>query len=224
MNTLIIIIYSIIFILILHFLIKHMLLREKIYRKVRFVKKENSGYSQENDLPKIDTEENFISECKSTNNLDFVKNEIDNNMEKQLTDYLTYNEDIYKQKTDIYLDTNKEEITPGANKFNDISPADFQSQDIGLDKYYEKVVDIHKEIKVPPQSFPKEKEIKEPDFNLNNENNVPSKNSDTLWEYKDENIMNGGEINGGLFGWDSSTNTPYASLDDQNTILPCSNN
>ena len=221
MNTLIITIYSIIFIIILHLLIKHMLLREKIYKKVNIL---NNVSEINNDFPKINIEENF-SDTKNCN-LNIVKNELDDNMEKQLTDYLTQNEDIYKQKTDIYSEPQQKEQVQGANKYNDLSSSNFDSENLGLDKYYEKVVDIHKEINIPSQSFPKEKELKDPKINLNTKipDNQSQKDSDILWEYKDENIMNGGEINGGLYGWDSTTNSQYASLDDNNTILPNTQN
>ena len=63
MNTLIITIYSIIFIIILHLLIKHMLLREKIYKKVNIL---NNVSEINNDFPKINIEENF-SDTKNCN-------------------------------------------------------------------------------------------------------------------------------------------------------------
>ena len=95
---------------------------------------------------------------------------------------------------------------------------------MNLDNYYEKVVDVTKEIKLPNQILDKQKELKDPQINLNTKQTNSNQNSDITWEYKDENIMNGGEINSGLFGWDSSTYSQYASLEDNNTILPCSNN
>ena len=230
-NILILIIYSIIFILIVHLLIKHILLREKIFKKVNTIK--NNGSIITNELPKIDIEENFI-EGKNfvdenqnciNGNINVVKNELDNeNMEKQLLDYMKENEDIYKDKTEIYLENKHEEKIKGSNQYNDYSAANFSAENMNLDNYYEKVVDVTKEIELPNQILDKQKELKDPQINLNTKQKNSNQNSDINWEYKDENIMNGGEINSGLFGWDSSTYSQYASLEDNNTILPCSNN
>jgi hypothetical protein len=218
-NILILIIYSIIFILIVHFLIKHILLREKIHKKINMFKN--------NELPKIDIEENFENKGESLNNkIHVVKNELDNNMEKQLLDYMQENEDIYKQKTDIYLEDNNPEKNnlDGGNQLNDYSSSNFNSDNMNLDKYYEKVVDTTKEIKVPSQEIDKIKQLKDPQINFNTKEIDNNKDSNILFEYKEENIMNGGEIQGGLFGWDSTTYSQYSSLEDNNSILPCSNN
>ena len=224
-NILVLIIYSVIFILIVHLLIKHILLREKIFKKINL--KNNNVSIITNELPKIDIEENFIEGNQNciSENINTVKNDLDNeNMEKQLLDYMKENEDIYKDKTEIYLENKPGEKIKGSNQYSDYSAANFNSENMNLDNYYEKVVDITKEIKLPDQILDKQKELKDPQINLNTKTKENNQNSDITWEYKDENIMNGGEINGGLFGWDSSTYSQYASLEDNNTILPCSNN
>ena len=218
-NIFILIIYSIIFILIVHFLIKHILLREKIHKKINMIHKKN-------ELPKIDINENFENKGECLNNeIMTVKNELNNdNMEKQLLDYMQDNEDIYKQKTDIYLDDNQETThLEGPNELNDFSKANFDSNNMDLDKYYESTVDIVNEIKIPSQEIDNTKQLKDPQVNLNTKEKINNQNPDVLFEYKEESIMNGGEINSGLFGWDSSTYSQYASLENENNILPCSN-
>ena len=217
-NILIIIIYSIIFILIVHFLIKHILLREKIHKKINMC--------TNNELPKINIEEKFQNKGDCLNNkIHVVKNELNNNMEKQLLDYMQENEDIYKQKTEIYLEDNpqKDDLN-GGNQLTDYSSSNFESDNMNLDKYYEKIVDTNQEIIVPSQEIDKVKQLKEPQINFNNKEKEDNKDSNILFEYKEENIMNGGEIQGGLFGWDSTTYSQYSSLEDNDSILPCSNN
>ena len=219
-NIIILIIYSLILIFIIHFIIKHLLLRENIYKKIKPLNKEYflSEKPKEFILNKGENQKKEI--------LNIVNNGLDtDNMEKQLLEYMDKNEDIYKQKTDIYLENKeKENVSPNAN-LSDYSNSDFGNENMGLDEYYEKVVDISKEIQVPNQIFPKQKETKDPDIKLNTkEPNNSQQNSEITWEYKDENIMNGGEITNGIYGWDSSTYSQYASLSDNSTILPCSNN
>ena len=230
-NIIILIIYSVIFILIVHLLIKHILLREKIHKKINLVKHNVS--ENQNNFPETNIEEKFNGEISSVDTnkecgietINIAKNEIDNeNMEKQLLDYMKDNEDIYKDKTEIYLDNKPEEKIKGSNQYNDYSAANFNSDNANLENYYEKVVDITKEIKVPNQILDKKKQLKDPQISLTTQNKENNGESEIIWEYKDENIMNGGEINNGLFGWDATTYSQYASLDDNNVILPCSNN
>ena len=160
-NILILIIYSVIFILIVHLLIKHILLREKIYKKVNLIK--NNDYSDKNELPIKDIEENFIEGENVINenncidgNINIVKNEIDNeNMEKQLLDYMRENEDIYKDKTEIYLENKPEEKIKDSDKSINYSAANFGSENMNLENYYDKFIDVTKEIKLPNQILDK---------------------------------------------------------------------
>ena len=221
-NIFITITYSLILVFIIHLVIKHILLRENIHKKIKVLQERENEPMLKNKI------ENFISvkEYPQEKSITIVKDELDtDNMEKQLLEYMNKNEDIYKQKTDIYLEPKeKENVSPNSN-LSDYSSSNFGNENIGLDKYYEKVVDISKEIHVPNQMFPKQKEIKDPQINLNTkEPNNYQQNTEINWEYKDENIMNGGEIIDGIYGWDSSTYSQYASLSDNSTILPCSNN
>lgn len=220
-NIFIMVTYSLILIFIIHLIIKHILLRENIHKKIKFLQKENEPIFK-------NRIEDFISTQEDTqeNSISIVKNELDtDNMEKQLLEYMDKNEDIYKQKTDIYLEPKEKEIVKPDANLSDYSSSNFGNENMGLDKYYEKVVDISKEIHVPNQMFPKKKEMKDPQINLNTkEPNNYQQDSKINWEYNDENIMNGGEITDGIYGWDSSTYSQYASLSDNSTILPCSNN
>jgi hypothetical protein len=207
--TIKIIIFSLIIIFIIHFSIKHLLLREQIYKKIKNKKITTL------DLP--DIQESFVQDDCSCNNFEIEpdsnecnanENNDENNMEQQLLNYMQNNADIYKVNVDTKNDINLNTITKGNNEKSN------------LEKYYQPVVDITKEITIPNDKKPKKKNIKEPTFSLNSKEPVNEyKDTEVLWEYSDENIMNGGAINNDLYGWDSTTNSQYATLNAHPTIL-----
>ena len=218
--TIKIIIFSLIIIFIIHFSIKHLLLREQIYKKLKNKKITTV------DLP--DIQESFVEDDCPCNNFviepnsnecnanEYNENNDENNMEQQLLNYMQNNADIYKVNADTKNDINVD--TKNDINLNTITKSNNEKSN--LEKYYEPVVDITKEITIPNDKKPKKKNIKEPTFSLNSKEPVNEyKDTEVLWEYSDENIMNGGAINNDLYGWDSTTNSQYATLNDSPTIL-----
>ena len=55
---------------------------------------------------------------------------------------------------------------------------------MNLDNYYEKVIDVTKEIKLPGQILDKQKELKDPQINMNTKTKNSNENSDITWEYQ----------------------------------------
>jgi len=226
-STIKIILYSLIIIFIFHYFIKLILLREKIYK---FRNKYNNNNNLFNQLPNLNIE-NFTNHLSDnitiTNDSKNIKNDLNNeSMKEQLLQYMNENQDIYNENTDIYLKEKETILPPPSNIYkNDYSIPNFQTNNHAIDKYFEPVVNITNEIDLPNQVLPKKKNIDPPTICIKDK--IPknnNQNSTILWEYNDENIMNGAEIKHGLYGWDSATNQQYADIDIKPTIIPCSNN
>ena len=195
-----IILFSILFIFIIHFLIKQILLQNYKYKS-----------QSQNKLPEIrkDVNKNQITEINEEFNPLINSQLNDEDMKQYLLDYMKENNEIYENKTDIYLQDNEEDIIKGFNKYqSNLSNNELKNENADLQQYFKPVVDIQKEIKVPNYDM-SQKIISQQNLKEN------------TWEYQNENIMNGAEFGNGIHGWDGmNTNSLYSDL---NTDIKCSN-
>lgn len=125
--------------------------------------------------------DNNVSQC---DNAPGMKNTL-TDMKKDLLEFLDENESIYSEnkQNNLNIKNNSTEFDPLAKNQEN---ADFSSNLSDLDKFFEK------------------NSICEPSSQIELNTKNPKKcENNNQWEYQDENIMNGGAIQDGLFGFDN---------------------
>ena len=125
--------------------------------------------------------DNNVSQC---NNAPGMNNTM-TDMKKDLLDFLDENESIYSEnkQSNLNIKNNSTEFDPLSKNHEN---ADFSSNLSDLDKFFEKNSICESS----------------PQIELNTKNSKKCENNNQ-WEYQDENIMNGGAIHDGLFGFDN---------------------
>lgn len=188
------IIYALIAILLIHLIIQ-------------FIQKNNTK-----DIEKIEVfdnicQDNNLKSKKSKDNLDKKSNQIINNnnlleIKDDLKSFLDNNDIFLKSNDDIYQPQDKQ-----------IQFADSQidNQKTEIDKFFE-TNNLDKEIK---QDY---KKFQEPTINLSNKKKMdvdlddPNFGNNQIWKYDNEDIMNGGEFQKGVTGWDNNTNSDFSLI------------
>lgn len=148
---------------------------------------------------KKNIKENFNTQ-KNDDNTDIKK------MEDELLTYLNSEKDFYQ---------NAQSPQPNGSKISNNHNVKCKDniEINALDKYFEKKVNIEKEIK--NEEINKKEKIKNSSDTVPNiimKENNDANSFENSWTYKDENIMNGGEIGKNLLAWDNSDS--YAIYDN----------
>ncbi len=205
------IIYALIFIIFAHFIISYLLKKnsnDSIDKKKKIVHKLSDS---EDKVDSINSKENFTNN-KDLKNKDDNVNDMDS-MKDDILSFLENNNDLYNddqnnQNNDSALDKNmNQDLKLSHNyeksEFSGISssPLDHFFQNNNLDGAIE-----YKEMSK------KKNDIIQPQIDLQTkdkiyiDDNTFDKSScikPDIWKYQDENIMNGGQIDGGLTAWDN---------------------
>ncbi len=212
------IIYSLIVILFLHYIINHLLKNEKKYKnnKKNIVEKLSSEKENNSKLKKkINEESNIKNEESNIKNEESEKNnEMDmNNMKNDILSFLENNQDLYQTSKDR------------EQNINDLALDENMNQDLKITRNYEnsyfkgintepldKFFDTNTESIINYNEKKKNNKVIEPQIDLQTKEKIYIDNNTfdqsncikpDNWKYHDENIMNGGEMEGGLTAWDN---------------------
>lgn len=173
------------------------------------VNRNNIKLNKNNESTEIVSDDHIIKEKLDDNNLTNTESDIENDsddsidlskMKNELQNYIVNNKQIYKD--------NKDSVVPNANCKTEAS-ADFNNDNGALSQYFKNQVNTND---ILLYNEPKEKQVYIDETpKINNKSKSALEQSDYSWSYNDENIMNGGEIGDGLFGYDS-LDGQYATL------------
>lgn len=189
---------TIIFIGIIHLFIRYLLHNENITNTINNHDENNETIIDEN---KIMIENNIENDNETIeHHTDFDLNK----MKHDLLKYINNDKKIYQSK--------ENELPESNSNLLDNSKANFNNSNTDLENYYKTVVNTND---ITLYEEPKEKQVyidNTPEIKTNTlkPNNTNFDNNIT-WSYKDENIMNGGEIDGGIFGYETMDSS-YATL------------
>tara|TARA_Y100001933_G_C18981665_1_gene556903 strand:- start:1202 stop:1807 length:606 start_codon:yes stop_codon:yes gene_type:complete len=189
-KTIKVIIYSLIIVFFVHYSLKVILVKEQLYKNR--MRKNNRKVSF--NLPlEVNESESKESNKESVTNENSVDQE---EMKKELMDLLN-TENLY----DVEENT--------SDKKGEVSTVTEDSNKKNLDKYFSQTVS--NDFKNPLNEENSEKVLKEADIDNQSKQSIytSSNTADNTsyfkndnWVYKDESIMNGGEISNGVYGWD----------------------
>ena len=186
------IIYALIAILLIHLIIQ-------------FIQKNNTK-----DIEKIEVfdnpecQDNNFKSMKSKDNLDKKSNQANNNNLLEIKDDLK----SFLDNNDIFLKSNNDNYQP-QDKQIQFADSQIDNQKTEIDKFFE-TNNLDKEIKQDCKKF------KEPSINLSNKKKMevdlddPNFGNNQIWKYDNEDIMNGGEFQKGITGWDNTTSSDFS--------------
>ena len=179
-------------IFIIHLFIRYLLINSKNRKRIISSIEDIDNSISEIDEKDENKEDKIIEGNDTRINLDKMKEELQN--------YILNNKQIY-ENTEKEVENNK--------NCTNISPNQFISEKSGIDKYFNNMVNTN-DIALYTEPQQKQKYI---DTTPQIDMKTNPKMGEQGWEkaYTNESIMNGGEISGGLCGYDSLDNN-YASL------------
>lgn len=207
------IIYSLIIIVFLHYIINYLLKNEKRYKsdKKNIVEKLSSEKENSLRLKKKNIEESNINNEDSEKN-----NEIEmDNMKNDILSFLENNDDLYQTSKKSEPKTNINDLAVDENMNQELKFSksyetsyfkgiDSQPLDKFFNNNHESIINYNEKKKnntiIEPQIDMQTKEKIYIDNNTFDKSNCIKPDN---WKYIDENIMNGGEMEGGLTAWDN---------------------
>ena len=146
------------------------------------------------------------SKKKTKEDVDKKSNQVNNNNLSEIKDDLK----SFLDNNDIFLKSNDDNYQP-QDKQIQFADSQIDNQKTEIDKFFE-TNNLDKEIK---QDY---KKFKEPTVNLSNKKkmevdlNDPNFGNNQIWKYDNEDIMNGGEFQKGVTGWDNTTNSDFSLI------------
>lgn len=212
------VIYALIVIVFIHFLISVMLKNEKKYKNnsIKILKElpqneENNSKDTNQDINRDMNKDinkdniSFLFENKK-NEKKIIKEDF-SNMKQDILSFLENNNDIYNHDT---KNSDNNELPSFDNK-NMVETTNFSNKNTGLDNFFKNSDSTEYNYEQPKKKVT----IQEPQINLQTKEKIyidsdtldnPSCVKPDVWKYQDENIMNGGEMSGGLTAWDNTDN------------------
>lgn len=212
------IIYALIFIVFIHFLLSHFLKNEKEHKTSIKTLSElpNSELINEKDEKKKEKKKNKVKFIDNESNIEDVED-----MKNDLISYMNNNNDLYK--TPLPPSEDEPQYYDEKKIGNEFEPSKFKDQNSEISNFFKEVNENEHEYNYGTNELfetnkkKKSKTTKEPKVNMTSKNKIDSdsinnSNCNELWKYENENIMNGGEMGGGLSAWDDNGDIGLAPI------------